>query len=160
MNIIVTNKDKHINKFYPMFTGRLNFFKKTCGFTLVELLIVIIVLVILTAIAVPSYTLITNKAKETAAETEMSNIAKALEVYSSEKSTYPAEADYPDALITSGIMNAVPEKDPWEVTYVYTCNDGESYMLKSFGINKAGGGDNDIIFINGVMTEEGAYPNS
>ncbi len=143
-----------------MFSGKFIFLKKTCGFTLVELLIVIIILVVLTAIAVPSYTLITNKAKETAAETEMQNIVKALEVYSSEKNIYPTEADYPDELITSGIMSNVPENDPWETTYDYTSGDGSSYVLKSFGINKASGGNDDIVFINGIMTEDGAYPNS
>ena len=143
-----------------MFAGIFNFFKKTSGFTLVELLIVIIILVVLTAIAVPSYMLIRNKAKEAAAETEMRNIAKSLEVYSSEKNIYPLESDYPDVLITSGVMSSVPENDPWETAYEYNSSDGNSYILKSLGINKADGGNDDILFINGIMTEDGAYPNS
>jgi general secretion pathway protein G len=134
--------------------------KEKSGFTLVELLIVIVVLVILTAIVIPSYTIITNKAKETAAEAEMQNIAKSLEVYYSEKNSYPPEADYPEILITSGIMHSVPEKDPWEIGYEYSSSGGNSYILESFGINKVDGGDDDIVFVNGVMTEDGAHPNS
>jgi len=136
------------------------FIKEKSGFTLVELLIVIVVLVILTAIAIPSYTVITSKARETAAEAEMQNIAKALEVYSSEKDTYPSEADYPDVLITSGIMQSVPEYDPWKISYTYSSISENNYILKSFGINKVDGGGDDIVFVNGVMTEDGAHPNS
>jgi len=139
---------------------KFGFLKEKSGFTLVELLIVIVVLVILTAIVIPSYAIITNKAKETAAEAEMQNIAKALEVYSSEKNSYPPEADYPEILITSGIMHSAPEKDPWEISYEYSSSGGNSYILESFGINKVDGGDDDIVFVNGAMTEDGAHPNS
>jgi general secretion pathway protein G len=131
--------------------------KKNKGFTLVELLLVIIILVILAGIAIPSYAIVSNKTRETATELEMNNIAKALEVYIAEKYTYPSEAAYPEALIASKIMDNVPINDSWEIPYDYTSSGGSSYILKSYGINKADGGNDDIVFINGTMTEEGAY---
>jgi general secretion pathway protein G len=133
------------------------FLKKDCGFTLVELLIVIIILAILTAIAIPSYAIFSDRARETATESEMSNIARALEIYIAEKYAYPAEADYPEALIDTKIMINIPENDPWETPYIYTSSNENSYMLKSLGINRTDGGNDDIVFINGVMTEDGAY---
>ena len=58
-------------------------YKKEKGFTLVELMIVIIILAVLTGIAVPSYLALRNRARESATEAEMKNIATALELYKS-----------------------------------------------------------------------------
>jgi len=130
--------------------------KKDEGFTLVEMLIVIIILVVIAGIAIPSYAIIKDKANEAATELEMNNIAKALELYITEMYVYPSEASYPDALIDSEIMDSVPTDDFWEVPYHYT-STSSSYVLKSYGLNKIEGGSDDIVFINGVMTEDGAY---
>ncbi len=143
-----------------MFTYNFNnIFKEEKGFTLVELLVVIVVLVTLTAIAIPSYILITSRARETATETEMYNIAKALEIYITDNHTYPAEGDFPNALKVSGIMTDISGNDIWGNTYHYTSPNSTSYVLKSYGINKVDGGNDDIVFANGIMTEDGAYPN-
>jgi len=126
---------------------------------MVELLVVIIILLIITGVAIPAYTIISNRARETATEVEMNNIAKALEIYITEKYIYPSEDNFPDALITSEIMTNLPENDIWGTPYHYTSSDNSnSYILKSYGINRVEGGNDDIVFINGVMTEDGAYP--
>ncbi len=142
-----------------MYAHSLNIFKKEEGFTLVELLVVIIILVVLTGIAIPSYILINNKARETAAEAEMNNIAKSLEIYITDNHTYPAEGDFPDKLRTSGIMTHISGNDTWGNAYQYSSSSGSSYVLKSYGINKIDGGNDDIVFTNGIMTEDGAYQN-
>ena len=134
-------------------------FKKEKGFTLVELLVIVTVVAVLIGLSVRSYTFINNRAKETATETEMSNIAKALEIYVMDYSTYPESADFPAALEVAGIMEGAPELDTWESFYQYSSTAGSSYTLESYGINKADGGDDDIVFTNGVMTEDGLYPN-
>lgn len=137
--------------------GRFYFLKNDKGFTLVELLIVIIILVVLTGIAIPAYAIVNNRAREAACESEMSNIAKSLEIYIAGYNAYPDENNFPDALITSEIMTNFPVNDPWETPYQYTSNNGRSYILESYGINRIDGGNDDIIFINGVMTENGAH---
>ncbi len=134
-------------------------FKKEKGFTLIELLIVILILVVLAAIAIPSYLFINDRAKETATETEMNNIAKALEVYLTDNNVYPTEGDFPDALETSGFMDDIPENDNWENAYQYSSASGASYVMESYGINGVDGGSDDIVFANGIMTEDGAYSN-
>ena len=136
-----------------------NIFKEKKGFTLVELLMVIVVLVTLLAIGIPSYILITSRARETATETEMYNIAKALEIYITDNRAYPAEGDFPNALKVSGIMTDISGNDTWGNAYQYTSPNGTSYILKSYGINKIDGGNDDIVFDNGIMTEDGAYFN-
>ena len=136
-----------------------NTFKKENGFTLVELLVGVIIIAIIVGISIQGYILIKDRAKETATETEMSNIAKALEIYVMDYSTYPESADFPAALEVAGIMEGAPELDTWESFYQYSSTAGSSYTLESYGINKADGGDDDIVFTNGVMTEDGLYPN-
>jgi prepilin-type N-terminal cleavage/methylation domain-containing protein len=54
------------------------------GFTLVELLIVVIILAVISGIAVPSYMALRNRARESATENEMKNIATALELYNAD----------------------------------------------------------------------------
>ena len=129
---------------------------KNKGFSLVEILIVILVLAVITGIAIPSYLFITNRAKESAAESEMMNIAKALELHNTDNQAYPAPGDYPGVLEEGNYMEAVPVNDPWENVYIYD-SDGNSYTLESRGMDGADGGGDDIVISSGVMTESGAH---
>jgi len=128
------------------------------GFTLIELLIVIIILAILTGIAIPTYGVITSRAKESASESEMLNIAKALEIHNVDLQSYPLDADYPDSLEDNDYMENVPLLDSWGNAYLFT-SDGSSYSIKSYGINGIDGGNDDIVIVNGVLTRDGAYEN-
>jgi general secretion pathway protein G len=117
------------------------------GFTLVELLIVIIILAVLTGVSIPIYRLINARAKESATENEMANIAKALEIHNVDLQSYPLVADYPDILEDNDYMENVPLLDKWDNAYLYT-SDGSSYSLESYGINSINGGNDDILITN------------
>lgn len=60
------------------------------GFTIVELLIVIVVIGILAAIVIVAYNGVTNRAKGTKAQATGSSIQKKLEAYNAEVGNYPA----------------------------------------------------------------------
>lgn len=134
-------------------------FKKEKGFTLVELLIIVVVVAVLMGLSIQTFTLLKDRARETATETEMGNITKALQIYVTVLSIYPAEGDFPEALEVAGIMKNVPESDIWENLYQYSSIAGITYTLESFGIDQVDGGGDDIVYINGIMIEDGAYPN-
>jgi general secretion pathway protein G len=135
-------------------------FKNEKGFTLVELLIIVVVVAVLMGLSIQTFALLKDRARETIAEAEMSNITKALQIYVTLLSIYPAEGDFPEALVVAGIMENVPELDTWANPYQYSSIAGISYTLESFGIDQVDGGGDDIVYMNGIMIEDGAYSNN
>lgn len=63
---------------------------RKAGFTIVELLIVIVVIAILAAISIVSYNGIQGRAEDTRRITDAKNIVKALELYKINNGNYPA----------------------------------------------------------------------
>ncbi|MGM0365598.1 MAG: type II secretion system protein [Actinomycetota bacterium] len=129
------------------------------GFTLVELLIVVIILAVLSGIAVPSYMALRNRARESATENEMKNIATALELYNADQEEYPDDDTFLGDDLSDGdnvYMSNVPATDAWGNDYQYSLSDG-SYTLTSYGVDGAADGDDDIIIVDGAFTETGAY---
>ena len=59
------------------------------GFTIVELLIVVVVIAILAAITIVSYNGITNRANASAAKSTASSVQKKVELYQADKGRYP-----------------------------------------------------------------------
>ncbi len=65
--------------------------KRSSGFTIVELLIVIVVIAILAAIAIVSYNGISNRAKEASLKSDLTSGAKQLETVKITTESYPAD---------------------------------------------------------------------
>jgi len=123
-----------------------NLYRKKKGFTLVELMVVIIILAILTAIAVPSYMALRNRARGTAAKAEMSSIATALELFNTDYDQYPPNDDFATVAAelegtgtindTNAYMKDVPLNDPWGAGSPYTYDgdaNGTTYTLSCTG---------------------------
>ena len=64
-------------------------YKSRSGFTIVELLIVIVVIGILAAITIVAYSGIQQRAKDASIRADFANAAKKLEIYNADNGTYP-----------------------------------------------------------------------
>lgn len=81
---------------------------KNRGFTLVELLIVIVVIAILTVISLVAYNGIQNRARTTTAEATAKSLADKVQMYYSDKGSYPT-----DTQVTSDLTNSSNVNKSW-----------------------------------------------
>jgi general secretion pathway protein G len=78
------------------------------GFTLMELMIVMVIIGILAAIAVPSYTMLVRRAREAVLREDLQTIRHAIDSYTVDKEKAPQSLD---DLVQAGYLKDVP-KDP------------------------------------------------
>ncbi len=76
------------------------------GFTLVELLIVVIILAILAAIIVPQFTAATDDATQSAYDTNIANVRSAIDLYRQQHGEYPGAVTSTGAGCPAGSTNA------------------------------------------------------
>lgn len=126
------------------------------GFTLVELLLVLVILAILASIVVPKFTGRTEQAKLTAAQTQISNFGTALDSYEVDMGSYPDSNEGLDALLHKPanadswrgpyLKQDIPV-DPWGNAYIYEFPGKHAegrYDLMSLGPDGRAGTDDDI----------------
>ncbi len=105
---------------------------RNSGFSLVELMIVIVIIGVLAAVAVPIYNNNVMKAKMSEADASLGSIRTQLRVYYGENGTYPTEAtavqvvgqDWND--INSGELNGKYFSD---TSYTYLSAAGTDYTI-------------------------------
>ncbi|MBC7333485.1 MAG: type II secretion system protein GspG [Actinobacteria bacterium] len=129
------------------------------GSIFLEFLLVIIIIAILAAIVIPSYTAMQNRNKEYSTEDKMKQVVTSLEIYNSDNGLYPLTEDFPSMLIESGYLKEEQARDAWGNNFQYICEEGNVYVLRSYGADGEEGGGDDIVFKNGKMIEDGVYPN-
>lgn len=102
-------------------------FKKQSGFTLVELLIVIVVIAILAAISIVAYNGIQNRGKSSAAQELASQIQKKAEAYNTVESAYATYAEFTGNSGDNSAGNPAEAKldDTSKVTDAASTNPGD-----------------------------------
>lgn len=130
----------------------MNNYKKFCGFTLIELMVVLVILGVLAALVVPSIVGRTADARITAARTDIAALSQALKLYRLDNGQYPTAAQGLAALTAKPTVAPVPanwkryvEKmpnDPWNRPYGYALPGvkGDSDVF-SFGADGKPGGE-------------------
>jgi general secretion pathway protein G len=122
------------------------------GFTLIELMVVLVIIGVLAALIVPNVLERADDARATAARTDVNNLMQALRLYRLDNQRYPSGEQGLQALLTKPASGAVPpnwkpylEKlpnDPWGRPYQYL-NPGikGEIDVMSFGADGQAGGE-------------------
>ncbi|MEY4765537.1 MAG: type secretion system protein GspG [Pseudomonadota bacterium] len=122
------------------------------GFTLIELMVVLVIIGLLAALIVPNVLDRADDARVTAAKTDVSNLMQALKLYKLDNQRYPTSEQGLQALVTKPTAAPVPAnwkpyleklpKDPWGAAYQYA-NPGVKGPVDvlSFGADGQAGGE-------------------
>ena len=100
---------------------------KRSGFTLVELLIVIVIIGILASIGLGSFNTAQMKSRDSKRKTNLQQIANALEIYYNDKGVYPASTTA--GLIKGCGLNAL-EDCTWGESAFSNTSTNTTYMVK------------------------------
>ncbi len=125
---------------------------KQRGFTLIEILVVVMILGLLISIAAPRIIGRTDEARVTKARADIKAIEEALAMYKLDNGRFPGTEQGLTALVEQPTTGELPTRyreggylervltDPWNNDYLYA-SDGRSYVLRSLGADGQEGGE-------------------
>lgn len=131
------------------------------GFTLIEILVVVVILGILAGIVVPRLLGEPEKARRTKAEVQIRSLEESLAMFKLDNGFFPnteqglialvekpRSGKIPNHYREKGYMKKVPQ-DPWSNPYIYLSPGiHDDYDIMSYGPDGASGGDGDDADIN------------
>jgi general secretion pathway protein G len=126
--------------------------RRTAGYTLLEIMVVVFILGLLATLVAPKIVGRADDARRTKALADLKGIEQALNLYRLDTGSYPTTAQGLDALVhrpetppvprawnPNGYLERVP-MDPWGNPYVYVAGGGR-FTLRSYGADGAEGGE-------------------
>jgi type II secretion system protein G len=138
------------------------------GFTLIELLIVVAIIGIIAAIAIPNLLNAIQRGKQKRTMADMRAVGTAVEAYAVDNNYYPAAGSPVSSISTllePRYIKKLPTQDAWNGQYEYESAGGttaQEYTIASYGKDNAAGPttfvatkttnfNNDIVFSQGVF---------
>lgn len=147
--------------------------RKNRGFTLIELLIVVAIIGIIAAIAIPNLLNAINRGRQKRSMADLRTIGTAVEAYAVDMAFYPTftEAGIAgssfEGFLEPTYVKTVPREDGWRTTF-YASSQSRFYTLASaardkilsgaldsYGANITSSMDCDIVYSNGSFVQ---YP--
>jgi general secretion pathway protein G len=122
------------------------------GFTLIELMVVLVIIGVLAALIIPNVLERADEARVTAAKTDISNLMQALKLYKLDNQTFPSADQGLQALATKPTQGVAPSNwksyvdkvpnDPWGHPYQYLAPGIKNEVdVMSFGADGQSGGE-------------------
>src|SRR3989344_1493525 len=126
----------------------MNIKKRMGGFTIVELLVVIVVIAILVALTLPNLFGLQRRARDDTRKNDLKNVQQALETYYNDNNAYPAAL----AGLATEYINTVPA-DPQGGAYTYTPAPAScTTACTTYTLSATLENDNDPAATGGVYT--------
>jgi type II secretion system protein G len=134
------------------------------GFTLIELLIVVAIIGIIAAIAIPNLLNAIDRGKQKRTMADMRSIGTAIESYSIDFSHYPQASDLATlaSVLEPVYIKKLPQTDGWGNLFDVNSVFNVGYTVESFAKAGADDGDSggqttlftdDIVFVDGQFTQ-------
>ena len=126
------------------------------GFTLIELMVVIVILGLLAGVIIPRFMGETDKAKVATTKMQIASLESALKMYKLDNGSYPSTEQGLQALVEAPTAGNLPTnwrkggylekgkvpKDPWKIDYIYICPGSHGdFDLSSLGADGEPGGE-------------------
>lgn len=132
--------------------------RRSSGFTLLELLVVMVIIGLLAAYVGPRYFSQLGKSERGTAKAQIEGLGKALDAYRIDTGRYPTTEQGLGALVVKPndepkwngpyLQKAVPP-DPWGRAYVYRApGQGGDFDLISYAKDGQAGGDGDAVDVS------------
>jgi general secretion pathway protein G len=131
------------------------------GFSLAELMVVIVIIGLLATLVVPNVVRKLGKANVTKAKADIVSIAKAVEDYVIENNgRYPESIEVlvqEDEHGESYLKQTTVPKDPWGTPYIYEppTSGSRKYRVLSYGKDGVPGGEGDDADIDNITIQDG-----
>ena len=111
--------------------------RKQSGFTLIEIMIVVVIIGILASVVAPKLFDKPGQARTTKAQHDIKTIASVLGLYKLDNFDYPENLN----ALVGKYLDTVPQ-DPWGKPYIYLRSE-DSYQLYSYGKDGVAGGSGE-----------------
>ena len=114
------------------------------GFTLVELMVVIVIIGLLATVVVINVMPATDRASATKARADLATLEQGVEMYRLANLDYPSVDQGLQALVQGGQVRRLPN-DPWGNPYRYAApgRQGQQFEIYSYGADGREGGEGE-----------------
>ena len=123
---------------------------RSAGFTLVELMVVLVIIALLATIVIINVMPAADRAAVTKAHADIATLEQAIEMYRLDNQRYPTAQEGLQVLVANHYIPRLPQ-DPWHRPYRYALPGpgGKPFLVASWGADgREGGSGNDADITN------------